>query len=212
MGISAVTSWAAPSSPTFAPVGSRAPISRGRNPIPRILSSTEVQDHDRNGRLPASVPSQLTSLLRRKRDRRWTGLFSRDDGCSQETTTVCSGRNGTGLVCSGCSTCCPAANGGFQCCQQGFRCCVTSTGAGSCCPDDGSSCAGDCGSSPGWVKPSRHKNEVNELTIRPRTPSGGVFETVTLTRTITSFTASRTIGKFIAAFSPAIHNKYGMEH
>ncbi|OIW24634.1 hypothetical protein CONLIGDRAFT_101303 [Coniochaeta ligniaria NRRL 30616] len=190
VGISAVTGLAAPSSPTFAPGDSSAPIPRPRNLIARILRSSEVQDHDCNGKLPASVPAQLISVPLRRRDRRWTGLFSRDDGCSPETTTVCSGSNGTGFACSGCSTCCPATNGGYQCCQQGFRCCLTSTGAGSCCPDDGSSCAeGGCGSIPGM-------------------PLGPVFETVTVTTTVTSFTASRTIGKY----NMLVHNAYEVEH
>jgi hypothetical protein len=150
MGISAVTTWAAPSSLTFDPVDSSAPIPRPRNLVARIFRPAEVQDHDQNGKLPASVPAQLYPLPLSKRDRRWKGPLSRDDGCSPEAATVCSGGNGTGLACSGCSTCCPAAKGGFQCCQQGFRCCVTSTGGGSCCPDDRSTCAaGACGIAPG---------------------------------------------------------------
>jgi len=192
LGLSIVTARVAPSSFTLDPVDSRAPVRR-----PRRLYSGEIQDHDRNGRSPASVPAQLNALPRRRRDGRRNGLFSRDASCSPETTTVCSSSNGTGLMCPGCSTCCPAAEGGYQCCQQGFKCCTTTTGAGACCPDDGSDCAdGVCGSGPRWVQDSRISDDIIELMIRPRLPVGAVLETVTLTTTVTSLTASRTIGMF----------------
>lgn len=149
VGILAVTAWAAPASSILDPVDNSAPVPRPRNFATQLLGS-EPQENDRNGRLPAAVPARVNTLPLKRKDRRWKGLFSRDDACSPQTTTTCSGGNGTGFACSGCSTCCPAASGGFQCCQSGFRCCITSTGAGSCCPDDGSSCAdGGCGVDPG---------------------------------------------------------------
>jgi hypothetical protein len=195
VGILAVTARTAPSSPISDPVDRNAPIPRPHSFVSRLLRSGEVQDYDRNTRSQSAVQAQLASLPLRRRDRRWNGLFSRVGRCLPETTTVCSGREGTGLICSGCSTCCPAAEDGYQCCQQGFKCCTTTTAAGACCPDDGSSCVdGVCGTSPGCVQDSRHSDEVTELMVRPRLPNGVVLDTVTVTTTVTSFTASRTTG------------------
>jgi len=101
----------------------------------RFLHPGEVHGSERISSV--TLPAQPTSLPLRRRGRRWAGLFPRADGCTQETTAVCSGSNGTALVCSGCSKCCLAADGGYQCCQEGLKCCTTSTGVPSCCAGDG---------------------------------------------------------------------------
>jgi hypothetical protein len=187
VGISAATTWAAPSSSALGEDDESASLSHPGTRGSHIIASDDVQDHNRTGHWEVSVPAQLVNLRLRNRARRWKGLSSRELSCSPETTTVCSGGNGTGLGCSGCSTCCPAAEGGFQCCQQGFRCVVSATGAGTCGPDDGTGA--------GFVQNFHTRDEGKQLTMRSRVPNGAVFETITVTTTITSLKASRTIGK-----------------
>ncbi len=90
-------------------------------------------------------PSWIASPAEEEYGRHLRRVEARQDQCSGSAPIACVGTNGSGPVCTGCSTCCPDGAGGFQCCGQGFKCCVASNGAGSCCPDDGGVCCdGGC--------------------------------------------------------------------